>query len=105
MTLQMVMIYLSAAGAIGVLAAFAAHNRKTGWKKTRPTFVDALSSFYMDLGLATDAHTPSAPVLRQTTTDEATDFSLQLLRLRTALGSSTTATKAVPVQVEATVAR
>jgi hypothetical protein len=67
------------------MVAFSAHNHKIGWKKSRPTLIEALNDLYADLGVGNDP-VPSIPpvVVPPAITDQ--DFSLQLLKLRSALG-------------------
>lgn len=87
MPLQMVFIYASGAALITLMAAFAVHNKKIGWKRARPTLLEALNDLYADLGVGMDAPQGSVPTINHSAPPEA-DFSLQLLTLRGALGSS-----------------
>lgn len=85
MPLQMLAIYASGAGLIILMFAFAAHNKKTGWKKIRPTLLEAIHDLYFDLGAQPEI-TKAAPVIHADSPD--LEFSTQLLRLRGALGNS-----------------
>jgi hypothetical protein len=85
-------LYLASAAVIGVVAAFAAHNRKTGWKKSRMTLAEAVDCFYADLGLAAES-TPPSPVRLVHVSEipaalDPGEFSFQLMNLRSALGDS-----------------
>jgi hypothetical protein len=82
-------LYLCSGLVIGLLVLFSAHNRKTGWKKSRATLSEAIEEFYADLGLA--ARVNDSSQVRPVGIGEACDaseFSLQLVNLRSALGDS-----------------
>ena len=88
-------LYISSGVVIGLLAAFAAHNRKVGWKKSRTTLAEALDDFYEDLGLGTPVAgmEPQQPfITRKLVQVDPADFSSQLIRLKGALGDSTAVT-------------
>jgi hypothetical protein len=87
--MNVVPLYLSAASVIVVMVAFARHNRKTGWIKPRPTVRDALNGFYADLGLVHDQPAQPLPAPVAFSPAQTADFSLDLLKLRKALGSGT----------------
>jgi hypothetical protein len=80
------------------LTAFAVHNRKSGWKKSRVTLAEALNDLYADLGLsvepaAAEPHEAERHHLvtsrREEVLVDPNDFSDQLIRLQLALGEST----------------
>jgi hypothetical protein len=94
-------LYVTAGLVIGLLAAFAVHNRKVGWKRPRATLAEALDDLYADLGLSDEPL--AGPVLvephpaerRHWVTSrpeeilvDPNDFSDQLIRLKMALGES-----------------
>jgi hypothetical protein len=86
-------LYICSGVVIGLLTAFAAHNRKVGWKKSRTTLTEALDDLYSDLGL-NPAVAEAEPLHQLITRKVATrvdpaDFSGQLIRLKSALGEST----------------
>lgn len=85
MTSEWIPIYAGATSLIALMVAFSAHNRKIGWKRSRPTLIEALNDLYADLGVADATQSAAAPVtLRPAVSD--VDFSNQLLKLRGALG-------------------
>jgi hypothetical protein len=106
-------LYVSSAVVIALLSAFAIHNRRVGWKRSRTTLAEALDDLYADLGLGvkpaekvegshmvTHRHIEAAV--------DPGDFSDQLIRLTQALGETTSLTpnealprerKLVPAQV------
>jgi hypothetical protein len=94
MTPSLVPLYFLALISIGVLAAFARSNKKSGWVKPRPTFLEDLR----DLQRAWEEEDqrearragPGAPAL-----NEVTGFTSQLVQLQGALGDS-----AAPAKVE-----
>jgi hypothetical protein len=94
MSLEWIPIYASATALAALMVAFSAHNRKIGWKKARPTMLEALNDLYADLGV--ERSLSSLPSALITSAVPDADFSLQLLKLRGALGSSNPA----PVDVE-----
>jgi hypothetical protein len=87
-------LYVASGLVIGLLIAFAAHNRKVGWKRSRATLAEALDDLYADLGLSvklveTERH-HVVTTRREDVSVDPTDFSDQLIRLKRALGSSAT---------------
>jgi hypothetical protein len=89
-------LYISSGLVIGLLSAFAVHNRRVGWKKSRTTLTEALDDFYADLGLsvgpAEQEDIKRMVVSRRVEAKvDPTDFSDQLLRLTTALGEASRA--------------
>jgi hypothetical protein len=87
MTSEWIPIYAGGTSLIALMVAFSAHNRKIGWKRTRPTLIEALNDLYADLGVGNDA-VPSTPLVAVPPAITDADFSLQLLKLRGALGES-----------------
>jgi hypothetical protein len=87
MTSEWIPIYAGATSLIALMVAFSAHNRKIGWKRSRPTLIEALNDLYADLGVGSDATPSAAPVVMRPAVSDV-DFSLQLLKLRGALGES-----------------
>jgi hypothetical protein len=90
-------LYASSVVVIGLLAAFAAHNRRVGWKKSRITLAEALDDLYADLGLSVEPqqevernHVISAQ--RVGVAVDPTDFSDQLICLSKALGEAASVT-------------
>jgi hypothetical protein len=85
-------LYIASGVVIGLLAAFAAHNRRVGWKKTRTTLAEALDGLYADLGLSVepgDSEPGRMTITRRTETAvDPADFSEQLTRLMKALGEA-----------------
>jgi hypothetical protein len=94
-------LYVTAGLVVGLLAAFAVHNRKVGWKKSRTTLAEALDDLYADLGLSDElmagpGRVEQHPARRHhwvTSRHEEilvdpNDFSDQLIRLKMALGES-----------------
>jgi hypothetical protein len=100
MSSEMILIYASATALIALMVAFASHNRKTGWKKSRPTLLEALNDLYADLGVGSEspASSLSAPVVNAGPRD--TDFSLQLVKLRGALGNMSTSPQLTPREAQ-----
>jgi hypothetical protein len=98
MTPHFIPIYGSSILAIGVLALFAGHNRKTGWKRQRGKFAQWLNEFYEGAyvdGVASESvfRETSRPVVTAWTplTDsEVIGFSQQLIKLRSSLGAAGT---------------
>jgi hypothetical protein len=90
MSSELILIYASATALIALMVAFASHNRKTGWKKSRPTLLEALNDLYADLGVGSESPAASLPAPVANAGPQDTDFSLQLLKLRGALGSVST---------------
>ena len=94
MTANIIPIYGASVLSIGMLALFARQNRKSGWKRERSTFAQAMSSLYKDFGIELEeAPTPRPessvpPVWAPVRPSETIDFSAQLLKLRGALGSA-----------------
>ena len=84
MNLLTLSLYLSAGAVIGLLTALAFHNRRAGWKKSRTTLVEALEDFYSDLGLSVQPLTAPQPA-----PSNPSDFSAQLVNLKSALGDAT----------------
>ena len=84
MNSQTIYLYSSAVAMIAVLIGFSRNNRKSGWKKTRTTLAGALRELYADLGLdvGSSERVPAPSPIN------STDFTLQLLNLRGALGAS-----------------
>ncbi len=94
MTENLLPLYGSAAVAITVLGLFARQNRKSGWKRQRPTVAQAWKNFYSELGIVIDDQSPVSPAeWTPVTQEEAISFSAQMLKLRTALGTGTTVTQ------------
>jgi hypothetical protein len=85
MTPNMIPLYAAAFVTISMLALFARHNRKSGWRKLRPSVDKALDRFYADLGVPAE---PQAPAVPAVVAEDALGFSRQLLDLRQALGNS-----------------
>lgn len=85
MTPNMILLSTAAIATIGMLALFARHNRKTGWRKERPSLEKALNLFYADSGMEAEEKAPVAP---QTNPAAALSFSAQLVQLRNALGTT-----------------
>jgi hypothetical protein len=88
-------LYVASGVVIGLLSAFAIHNRRSGWKKSRTTLAEALDDLYADLGLSVDL--PQEPershlmvARREETPVDPSDFSDQLIRLTKALGEAAT---------------
>ena len=86
-------LYVSSGLVIGLLSAFAIHNRRVGWKKSRTTLAEALDDLYADLGLAIEPSQeiePSHTIVtkRVESAGDASDFSDQLIRLTKALGEA-----------------
>lgn len=85
-------LYVASGLVIGLLTAFAAHNRKVGWKKSRTSLAEALDDLYADLGLSVEPveeerrHLVTAQ--RRVELVDPNDFSDQLIRLKLALGAS-----------------
>jgi len=97
-------IYLSAGMAISILGLFAAHNHRTGWKKTRTNLAEALDDLYADFGLSSEApisqmNEVAAPS-RSNAPVDARGFSLQLINLDKALRESTSTAPRVVEHVE-----
>jgi hypothetical protein len=87
-------LYVSSGVVIGLLSAFAIHNRRVGWKKSRTTLAEAMDDLYADLGLsvepAQEAERNYIVMPRRVETGgDPSDFSDQLVRLTKALGEST----------------
>ena len=87
-------LYVSSGVVVGLLSAFAIHNRRVGWKKSRTTLAEAMDDLYLDLGLSVEP--PQETERNYTITPrrveaggDPSDFSDQLLRLTKALGEST----------------
>jgi hypothetical protein len=91
-----VWLYISSGVVIGLLVAFAKHNRKVGWKKSRTTLSEALDDFYADLGFSVRAPEPERSYIvtsRPAEPVDQGDFSDQLIRLKNALGDAATVTQ------------
>jgi hypothetical protein len=88
MSSELIPIYAGGIALIALMVAFSSHNRKTGWKKTRPTMLEALNDLYADLGVGIESSTSSLPASVAPAAPPDSDFSLQLLKLRGALGNS-----------------
>lgn len=96
MTANLLPIYGCAALAISVLGVFAKQNRKSGWVRERPNAAEAWQKFYSDLGIVINDESPIAPAeWTPVTQEEAIGFSAQMLKLRSAVGTS------IPVKQEA----
>lgn len=88
MTANLLPLYGCAVLAITVLGAFARQNRKSGWKRERPTAAQAWKNFYSELGIVVNDESPIAPAeWMPVTQEEAIGFSTQMLTLRSALGT------------------
>ena len=85
MTANLLPIYCAAMATIAALSFFARHNRKSGWKKPRRGFVDALT--YLEARPDVLAE-QQIPILEPVTAKDAAGFSSQLLQLRGALGTA-----------------
>jgi hypothetical protein len=97
MTSLTLCFYVAAGAVIGMLTAFAVHNRRVGWRKSRTTLAEALDDLYADLGLSVgpgveQAHTHLVAARREEVPVDPADFSDQLLRLKIALGDGAAAT-------------
>jgi hypothetical protein len=94
-----ILLYLLSVAVIALLAVFAAHNHRSGWKKTRTTLTEALDDFYDDLGL----NVRDTPARTTSVSLDPGSFSLQLANLQSALGeaNSVTAAAAGPAPVQA----
>ena len=103
MTAHMVPLYATSVLTIGMLAVFARHNRKTGWKKQPGALGRWIGHFYNDLSmvaeeasvesvsdenLAVKSRLPAVPSWAPVTAAESVGFSAQLLHLRSALGAA-----------------
>jgi len=88
-------LYACSAVTIGLLIAFAAHNRKAGWKKSRTSLSQALDDLYEDFGLGVSPGVNVDEKVSQPAVDPG-DFSMQLIKLRDGLGE----TKGVADQAE-----
>ncbi len=96
MTANVLPLYGCAALAVTVLGVFAKQNRKSGWKRERPTAAQAWKSFYSELGIVINDESPIAPAeWTPVTQEEAIGFSAQMLNLRSALGTGTSVTQEV----------
>jgi hypothetical protein len=100
MTPHLIPIYISSVVAIGVLALFARHNRKTGWKKQPGAFAQSVSDFYRSAYVEEPAReevplqevqAPAIPSWAPLAAPEAASFSAQLVNLRASLGTAGTA--------------
>ncbi|MCU1263681.1 MAG: hypothetical protein JWO80_6566 [Bryobacterales bacterium] len=97
MTPHLIPIYISSVVAIGVLALFARHNRKTGWKKQSGAFAQSVSDFYRSAYVEepvreeVSLQAPAIPSWAPLGAPEAASFSAQLVNLRASLGTAGTA--------------
>jgi hypothetical protein len=80
-------LYSCSAVTIGLLVAFAARNRKAGWKKSRTSLDQALDDLYLDMGLGVNPGVHVDEKVSQPPVDPG-DFSMQLIKLRDGLGES-----------------
>ncbi len=94
MTPHMISLYISAALSVGALGLFARLNRKSGWVKPRPTLPEAFKELCAGMGIATEERKPEAmPAWKPLTSEELIGFSAQMLKLRSALGTSSPVTQ------------
>jgi hypothetical protein len=85
-------LYACSGLTIALLAAFAAHNRRTGWKRSHASVARAFEDAFTELGWSSDGGTAATPTESQRQTpfvaEDLADFSLQLVRMRAALGEA-----------------
>ncbi len=99
MTPNLVPLYACAALTIMVLCLFARQNRKRGWKRVRTNNIaEGLLAFYEDVGVATEEQLAPQMEWKPVTADETIGFSAQLLKLRSALGTSSMLTRDSQIQ-------
>jgi hypothetical protein len=98
MDLLTVYLYGSAGIVVGLLALSAAQNRRSGWRKSRGSFSEALDDVYADLGLSLKVpNRESNHVIVRAGPGVTADFSAfsnELINLDKALGSGQTITAA-----------
>lgn len=112
MTTDFIPICGSSIIAIGTLALFADHNRRTGWKKQRGKvsqwFTDFYEGAYVDNTMTkndfSETSEPAIPVLAMAQDSTVNGFSQQLLNLRGSLGTAGTAPAAIEVPIPVRVA-
>ena len=97
MTPNLLPIYGFAALTIVILCLFARQNRRSGWKRHRTeSIAHGLQEFYTSLGVRTEDQI-ALPEWAPLNPEETLSFSAEMLKLRSALGSSSPVTKGSPV--------
>ena len=96
MTPNLIPIYGCAVVTIMILCLFARQNRKSGWKRHRhDRFAEAMKDFYTDLETVREERV-LVPEWKPLEAEETMSFSMQMLKLRSALKSSSPITQDSP---------
>jgi hypothetical protein len=94
MTANLIPVYGCAAVTIATLGMFARQNRKSGWKRVRLNMAEAWKVIYSDSGLAEEEKRSVVPAeWTPLSREEEIGFSVQMLKLRSALGASASVTQ------------